>query len=810
MKKILLALILLIFSGHDSFAQDGFGTVSGTVTTLEGQPLEAVNVVLKGTKLGARTTVDGAYEIKRVPPGTYTLAVSIIGFAITEAEVMVHAGATTAVSQIALAERLEQMEEVVVFGERINKYNRIASVHVAKLPLRNIENPQSYSIISLELLKDQAITNFDDALKNAPGIDKLWEATGRGYGDGAAYYSLRGFETQATIVNGLPGLTNGSLDPANIERIEVIKGPSGTLYGSSLISYGGLVNTVTKRPYQGFGGEASYISGSFGLNRVTADINTPLSRNKDITLRINAAYHSENSFQDAGFKKSLFLAPSLSYKASERLAFLINTEFIEAEATNPTMLFLNRYGPLLYKNLNDLNYNNQLSLTSNDLAIKNPRYNLQGEMTYRFSDQWFSQTVLARGSAGSDGYYSYLWDNATGDFSLYISDQNAKTITTDFQQNFIGDFKIRGLRHRVILGFDYFNRSVMDNSTGYPWLHNVTPQGEINYIDPFTGDTLAPRYLSRQSVDALLQTSERSNSTVKSAAYSAYVSDVITLTSRLSAMASLRLDYFDSEGDVTTDEDDFDQTALSPKFGLVFQPWREKLSLFANYMNGFKNVAPAQVAEVDGSNPRIKTFEPEHANQMELGVKANPFGGRLSATLSYYDILVTNRVMSDPENVYNSIQGGEVESKGFELDLTANPAPGLNLILGYSYNDTKVLKADGSSIWAVVGRRPVDAGAENLFNAWATYRFTQGSLKGFGLGLGLNAASELLVLDSELTGRFALPSYTLLNASLYYDAADYRISLHVNNATDEEYYKGYSTINPQRPRNFSASYSYKF
>src|SRR6201999_4346971 len=116
------------------------------------------------------------------------------------------------------------------------------------MPLKSIENPQVYSTVSSDLLKQQAITNFDDALKNVPGVHKLWESTGRGYGDGTSYFSLRGFEAQATMVNGLPGLTSGSLDPANIERIEVIKGPSSTLFGSSIVSYGGLINTVTKRP----------------------------------------------------------------------------------------------------------------------------------------------------------------------------------------------------------------------------------------------------------------------------------------------------------------------------------------------------------------------------------------------------------------------------------------------------------------------------------------------------------------------------------------------------------------------------------
>src|SRR5690606_22820571 len=161
---------------------------------------------------------------------------------------------TTVVPDILLKENAQQLSEIIISDYQSVLSDIKRSEFVAKMPLKNLENPQVYNTVSSKLMEEQVVTNFDDALRNVPGIERLWESTGRG-GDGAAYYALRGFEAQATMVNGLPGLTNGSLDPANIERIEVIKGPSGTLYGSSLISYGGLINTVTKQPYQYFGGQ---------------------------------------------------------------------------------------------------------------------------------------------------------------------------------------------------------------------------------------------------------------------------------------------------------------------------------------------------------------------------------------------------------------------------------------------------------------------------------------------------------------------------------------------------------------------------
>jgi len=239
----------------------------------------------------------------------------------------------------------KELDEVSITARQ----NRIKneSDHIARLPITNIENPQVYNVVSRELMREQVITNFDDAVKNVPGLNKLWTSTGRA-GDGAGYFSMRGFSVQPSMINGIAGLTNGGIDPANIERIESIKGPSGTLFGSSLISFGGLLNIVAKRPYDSYGGELTYTAGSYGLNRVTADVNAPLNKEHTALFRLNSSYHYEGSFQDAGFKRSFFVAPSFSYKANDRLSFLVNMEYYNGESTNPTMVFLNRTRQLVY------------------------------------------------------------------------------------------------------------------------------------------------------------------------------------------------------------------------------------------------------------------------------------------------------------------------------------------------------------------------------------------------------------------------------------------------------------------------------
>jgi len=686
------------------------------------------------------------------------------------------------------------LNEVVIKNQ--HKYKREKSTTVAKMPLNNIENPQVYNTVTSELLKEQVVTNFNDALKNATGVTRLWESTGRG-GDGAEFFTLRGFSVQPTMANGLPSINNGAIDPINVDNIEVIKGPSGTLFGSSLISYGGLINIVTKKPHSKFGGEIGYNAGTYGADRLTADVNIPL--NKEVSLRINSAYNKENSFQDAGFSKSFFFAPTLSYTVNDKLSFLINTEFSNRNSANAPMIFLSRYSPLTFNSMDLFEQNYKKSYTSNELSISNPTFNMQAQMLYKLSDSWTSQTVLSRSSSKTDGYYSYLWDSANGnEFTRFISKRNGETYATDIQQNFIGDFKIGKLRNRMVVGIDYLKSNVLNGSSnwvgaGIVSLVNQTDSGAAN--------------LTKAGIDNLLAGTIEPNSDTESQVVSAYVSDILNITDKLSVMTSVRVDEFRGKTSNYATEEVKSQVAVSPKFGAVYQIIENKVSVFGNYMNGFRNVTPGQV-DVDGTNTRIANFDPEHANQFEFGLKTNLYKDIISASLSYYNINVNNRVMSDPNNPNASIQGGEVESKGVELSITVNPVKGLNIIAGYSNNKSEVIKETPGD--GYLGLRPEEAGPETLVNLWANYVITSGNLKGFGIGFGGNHASEHKTLNRSVIGTFTLPDYTILNSALSYNNDKFNITLKVNNLLNEKYYTGWSTVTPQRLRSLTAGLTYKF
>lgn len=215
MKAIILNWGFILLSVLTVSAQTG--SISGTVTTADGKPAVYVDVALKGTSKGDVTDQSGNYLIKAIKAGTYMIIASHVGADIQEQQIEMKQGETLVVN-FTLNESSTELVEVIIVDSKINRYYRDSSLVVAKLSLKDIENPQVYNTISKEILADQVVTNFNDALKNATGVARLWESTGRG-GDGAEYYSMRGFSVQPSMVNSLPSINNGALDPANVETL---------------------------------------------------------------------------------------------------------------------------------------------------------------------------------------------------------------------------------------------------------------------------------------------------------------------------------------------------------------------------------------------------------------------------------------------------------------------------------------------------------------------------------------------------------------------------------------------------------------
>jgi len=777
-------ILILIFSllnvGFIQAQTATSGQISGSVITNDGNASQGVVVKLIEINKSAVTNASGNYEFKKVPFGKYTLEVTMTGYASSTETAEVTEQAPLTVVDIRVNSSVENLEDVVIRTGG-NRFAKKESFDVAKMPLKNIENSQVYIVVSKELMKEQVITDYNSAFKNVPGAG-IAEVRNQGRTTSMS----RGFPTPQVVRNGVGSFTYTTIDPSNLERIEVIKGPSATLFGSTLSSFGGLFNRVTKKPFDSFKGEISYSAASWDLNRFTADINTPLNADKTALLRVNTAFHSERSFQDAGFNKNFSIAPSFSYEINDRLTLLIDAEFSLYKATSPT-----RLAPFAGKgaatSIEDLDIPYKLSFANNTINYTSQQYNVFAQLKYKMSDEWTSQTVLSRTRSSSDGYVVALQMTSPTALRQQVTYQESPFYGTDIQQNFIGVFNIGKLKNRVVAGVDYYSLRATRNDAivNMPSMDYKKPGDAYNN---FNVDKVAPMFATAKFNNYV------SNDEVT---YSAYVSDVLNVTDRLLAMGGIRVDKYENKGVYYPSKDslagNYNQTAFSPKFGLVYQIMKEKISVFGNYMNGFSNVS--------GSDFYGNTFKPNQANQWEGGFKFDL--NKISATLSYYDIQVTNITRDDPDHANFSIQDGTQVSKGFEAELIANPISGLNIVAGYTYNDSKYEKSNAS----VQGLRPSTAGSPTTANLWASYRVTTGSAQGFGVGFGGIYGSEYHQTNTA-TFKFSIPSYTVLDASLFYDQPKYRLGLKVDNITNEKYWS--YRLAAQNPTRITANVTFKF
>lgn len=782
-------LIFLLASITYGYAQTG-KLVGKVVSLADETSVEAAAVSVKGTTVGGYTDENGAFSLN-LKPGNYTLKFSYLGGKPLEQKVQVQSGHTTDLGVVKIDVSAQMLGEVVVNG-MIRKFAQKKSDYVSRMPIKNLENPQVYTVVPKELLAEQIAVDFRNVLTSSPGVSAATLGVGSG-GTGLSM-RLRGFagaNGAGSIRNGMSTNFVSLSDPADLESVEVIKGPSATLFGSTLISYGGLINRVTKKAFNGTGGEVSLTGGAWGLGRISADYNTPLDAKGKALFRINTALHKENGFQDYGVNKTFMVSPTFTFKVNDRLTLNIEAEYFKSNRTTSYINLSKNLKKAGVNNINDLNLDWNKSFASNDVTSKAEVLNLFGEAVYKISDKWTSHTLFSYARTDNDANYLFLDINSTDSLSRRMMHIPSVFTTQQVQQNFNGDFKIGPFRNRILVGLDYTKLTTVDT--------RMTVNAYDKKINSTTGNIAIhgatfPIYLDKYN--SLMANPDRAIASRRfTRTYSAYVSDVINLTDRIDVMAALRFDRFD---DV---QNKYMQSAWSPKAGLVYQVVKNQVSLFGNYMNGFVNKGP-MIATPDN---QMKAFKPEHAFQYEGGVKLELLGGKLSSTMSVYHIKVEDRirtVASPPGSAAASyaVQDGSQKSKGFEMDVIANPLPGMHIILGYGYNDNKFHKGDADGLRDIATPR-------HLANFWIGHKLTSGSLKGFGLGLGGNFASSSFLDSNNL---FTISGYGKLDATLFYEADGFRIGAKINNLTDKRYFLGDAYAEMQAPRQFLANVTYRF
>lgn len=753
-------------------------TIEGQVLTSNKEPVQGSEIKLEGdTVITAYSNKEGKFKITNLKLRNYNLQVSNKAAIIYEGTIKLDSAKVYTLNYTIDKSAIKDIDEVVVQGSKI----KTNSEYVAKIPLKNIENPQVYTIISKEIMSNQLVTSTEDALKNVPGGSNIIQ--GPGSGGVGLYVMMRGFSTDVGLRNGLSTNSAALTDMVNVERLEVVKGPSGTLFGS-VISYGGMINKITKKPYQKFGGNLEYTTGSWGLSHFTADVNTPV-KDSTVLFRVNALYHTEDYFQNYAGRKSWAIDPSLTYKVSDRLTFNLDFELFH---TSGNTAFYGKGKGVTVNTFKDLPYDTKKSLSDKDLVSEADIFNAFVEARYKISDSWSSQSLYSFSKSENNANYLFLTFLDNENVQRRIMKVPSTFTRYNVQQNFLGKFTFGKINNQFLAGVDYLYYTTEDKRT------------QINYdkvnVNQADLSLSVDKYNSLIGAESPFAEYFRKHHNL-----GVYMSDVIKVADRLNFLLSLRMDYYKAKGgnyvSMKAYNYDDNQTSWSPKFGIVYEIVKDKVSLFGNYMDGFTNV-------VDTSSPvgQKKSYKPEHANQWEGGIKLDIWEHRIVSTISYYDIKVKNslRAVSDGVDTY-SVQDGTRKSKGVDMEIKAIPITGWNIFIGYGYNDSRYVKANAE----VQGKHPYNT-PYNSFNFWTDYTLTQSKLKGLGIGIGGNSVGRNYLDDANT---FVISGYTTLDASIFYAQPKYKISLKMNNFTNETYWTSNYWGQPQKPRQFLASLIYK-
>jgi outer membrane receptor protein involved in Fe transport len=245
-------------------------------------------------------------------------------------------------------------------------------------------------------------------------------------------------------------------------------------------------------------------------------------------------------------------------------------------------------------------------------------------------------------------------------------------------------------------------------------------------------------------------------------------------TSWFQLLAGARIDRIDFEDTNPTSPQKFTETDVSPTLGVVFQP-SEKVSIYASANESF---APPSV--------RVDDPRPEEGRQLELGVKQSYQEGKVLVNLAVYQLERENIPIPDANGFTQ--QAGDQESKGFEVDVAAEPLPGLRTLFSYSYTDAELTSFsqsvfDPNTFMFVTEDRSGNTPAfvpEHMASVWVTQRYNSG----FGWGVGARYVGEQFIAEDNA---FAIDSYTLADVALYYRIGKWDLQINVKNATDERF-----------------------
>lgn len=642
--------------------------------------------------------------------------------------------------------------EIVVLGTRSEGYKVDQLTTATRTGTSIMDVPQSIQFVPRNVIDDQQILDLTSALRNVSGIQAGTDA-----GNRSESFTIRGFRSSYYAIDSImlsPAIeTNDSYrDLANVERIEVLKGPASVLYGRG--DPGGLINIVTKQPHFERGMNFSVQGGSNDFVRGQLDVTGPVDAAKRLAVRVIAAAQTGDTFRDI-FQpyRRQFLSGSILWEPTERTRVIASLTF--AHQQNQTYRGIvatpDADGDLVVDLPRDRFLGERWTTTESS------RYEFNYRIEHELAD-WLTVRQIGHYDEGKldllgINYGSAVAVNATTGARTVTRtavEQHENNHNYDAQADMVARFSTGGIKHAIVFGGEY------TKSYRFRTFARATLSA-INIDDPAYGATPG----------AWVPAADR---TVRAKSLSGYFQDQINIGDRINLLAGVRYDHA-QQSDFGTTQYASDDKAWSPRVGVVFKPV-PNVSLFADFTRSFQSKPEPTI---DG-----KPIDPEKGRQYEAGIKAELFGGRLASTMSIYQLTRENVTQQDPNNVGYNINAGVQRSQGVELDMSGSITPAIKVIANGAYTDATVR----SSTNYARGNRLIGV-PKWSGSLWVTLEPTAGPFSHFGLGGGIFAASNR---QGNLENTFSIGGYTRFDSSLWYKLADkLRVTLNVKNITNAYY-----------------------
>ena len=632
-----------------------------------------------------------------------------------------------------------------------------------------IENvPQSISIVTEELIRDQSMQSMADVVRYVPGVTM---GQGEGHRDAP---TIRGNSSTADFfVDGVRDDVQYFRDVYNAERIEVLKGPSAMIFGRG--GGGGVINRVMKAPAWSPQTIISLEAGSFDHRRATLDVNQPMG--DEIASRVIALYQDSGSHRDYVEVERWGMNPTLTFAPTDSFAVRLSYEHFEDERT------VDRGVP---------SFNGAPATRNTAVYFGSPEESFSTAQmdAFRATVEYVlsSNLTLRNHTAFSsyDKFYQNVFPGAVNATRSQVSLAAYNTATSREnlfnQTDLVWKLQTGSMAHTVLLGAE-FGKQETDNlrETGY---FGAAGSTVTSVSVPFLSPTLFNPAISFR------QSATDANNFVTAKVGAVFLQEQIELSRRWQLIGGLRFDRFELDYRNNRDGVRLSRTdeVVSPRVGLVFKPL-DQASLYVSYSKSFLPSAGDQFASLTATS---RTLEPEEFQNYEVGGKWK-LRPDLLLTGALYRLDRDNTTARDPLDAARIVQTGSQRSEGFELGLAGRVNAHWQVAAGYSYQDVKITSETTA---ARKGQR-VPLTPRHSFSLWNKVQV----LPRLALGVGVTHQSEMF---TGIDNTVSLPAFTRFDSGAFFDVNEsITVQANVENLFDKSYFPtahSNNNITPGSPR----------